>query len=210
MYSFLSYIDLNKQCNLHLDGKCAGQMDVICINAIQIIVFHVHNIFNFHTWLWSHAGSKPTSRGSAKSDNDAPRPLVVPLPSSLHESIHLFPCPKAEEWRPPIAGSCQPEVFCWNGPNHPGRVTHWHPPSGQDRAHTCPFQASAVCVKQTDRLCRVHVRLFNSEPKKCIFYVLFWSIHRVFSVLVDEQYTGGKYSPLVCWINAMSDPWCFI
>lgn len=27
-----------------------------------------------------------------------------------------------------------------------------------------------------------------------------------FSVPVDEWYTGGKHSPLVCRINAMSDP----
>lgn len=172
--------------------------------------FYVH-IFNVHanTWLRNRAGSRPTSRGSSKSDNDAPHPVT--LPPSLHESIHLFPCPKAEKLRPSIAGSCQPEVFCWTAPiTRAGSHTDTHHLAKIERIRAHSRQQQSVLNTLTN--CTESMLGFStvSTEKKMHFPSLFLKHPQVFSVLVDVWYTGGKHSPLVCWINAMSDPWCFI
>lgn len=169
-------------------------MEGICINTILYTI----------TWLQNNAGSRPTSRGSSTLDNNAPtysHPLTIS--AWIHPSVSL---PQSREMETIHCWKLSARSLLLNGPNHPGRVTHWHPPSGQDRVHTCPFQAATACVKNTDRLYRVYVRLFHSEHKECLFLKHL----QVFSVLVDVQCSGGEHSPLVGWINAMFDPWRFI
>lgn len=121
----------------------------ICINTIQLITISPEKGTRFE--LSQLVALKSCVFPNQPAEGALRQWMTPPTrhPPSPHESVHLFPFPKAEKWRASIAGSCQQEVVCWTAPIT--QVTHWHPPSAQDRAHTAHCrQLRSVFYTRTD------------------------------------------------------------